>query len=235
MGKAVYCEVAGQSYNKGQFSKTWKDIVARCELGVILTGRDRDFMWDVCNKIERFRKILERPGTPEFRIVNKTFNGKRVRGIVILTPNSRHEVWVGKAYVMERLFPRGYLPDPSKVNRRNAIKALRETIQPQIDQFKKRVSNQSLVKSSLSGKPIIGPYHVDHVYPFIRMVEEWCRENGVDLENVPVKCVGVSCRLESIELSESWFDYHSLNAKYQILDPVENITKGAKYYGESSS
>jgi hypothetical protein len=235
MGRAVYTEVAGQSYNKGQFSRAWKEMVSGHEIGVLLTGSHREFMYSVCERIERFRKILERPGTAEFRIVNKTFNGKRVKGIVLVTPNSHYQVWVGKAFVMDRLFPKAYVPDPAKVNRRNVIRALRDIIQPQIDLYKRRVSGQSVIKSSLSGKPIAGPYHVDHVYPFIRMVEEWCRENSIDLERIPVKCYGVGCRLESIELSENWFDYHALNAKYQVLDPVENITKGAKYYGESSS
>jgi hypothetical protein len=234
MGRPVYTEVAGRQYNKKQFSERWKLIVSSHEVGVLLSGEDKMFMLGVCEKMERFRKILERPGASEFRVVKKTFNGKRVKGIALVTPNSRYEVWVGKAYTMGKIFPRTYVPDPAKVNRRNVIKALRDVIQPQIDVYRKSVSRQGLVKSSLTGKPVLGAYHVDHVYPFIRLVEEWCRDNSLDLENIPVKCMGVGCRLESVELSENWFDYHALNAQYQVLDARENIIKGDKYYGSSS-
>jgi hypothetical protein len=157
-----------------------------------------------------------------------------VKGIALISPNSHYEVWVGKNYLLDRLFPKKNLPDPSKENRKNALRALRNIIEPQVELYRRRVANNSVIRSDYSGKPIFGPYHVDHVYPFIKLVEEWCRENGVDLERIPLKCRGATCKLESVEMSESWFDYHSVNAKFQVLDAKENISKGARYYGNSS-
>jgi hypothetical protein len=233
MGRSVYVEVDGVQYNKKQFGAKWSEIVGSYEQGVSLGESDSEFFRHVCLKIDRFRKILLKGGVAEFRIVRKEFNGKRVKGIVIVSPGSRSEVWVGKKYVMDRVFPRTRVPDVSKENRKNVLKALRSIIEPQIEVFRGRISRETVVKSSSTGKPIFGAYHVDHVYPFIRLVEEWCRENSLDLETIPVKCRGARCRLESVQMAESWFDYHALNSQFQILDASENIRKGAKYYGKA--
>jgi len=235
MGRSVYTEVGDLQYNKKQFGATWSGIVASYELGISLSGEDAEFFKNVCLKIERFRKIILKAGKAEFRIVNKEFNGKRVKGVVMLPLGSKSEVWIGKKYVMDRVFPRSRLPDASKENRKNVLKALRSIIEPQVDVFRGRVSREPVIKSSLTGRPIFGAYHVDHVYPFIRLVEEWCRENSLDLETIPVKCRGAQCKLESVQMAESWFDYHALNSQFQVLDASENIKKGAKYYGKASS
>jgi hypothetical protein len=147
--------------------------------------------------------------------------------------SSRYETWVGKRTVMDYLFPRSAALDPAKENRRNALKAMRRAIEPQIQQYRRRFAGQPVVKSSLTGKPIFGPYHVDHVYPFVRLVEEWCRENGYDLETIPVKCRRASCQFKSVEMAESWLDYHAFHAEFQVLDPRENTSKGSRYFGRS--
>lgn len=230
MSTRRYVTVAGQQYNKKGFSAKWSGMVASYEPGVTLSSSDAAFINDILLRIPRFARILAR-GRVSYRVVNKTFNGKRVKGIVLVTPNSGYEVWVGKQVVVKAMFPPTNAPDLSKENRRNVLRALRGVIEPQIKEYRKRFRGQSVIKSSLTGKPIFGPYHIDHVYPFIRLVEEWCREKGLDLETLPVKCRGTVCRLESVELAESWFDYHALHAEFQVLDAAENVSKGARYFG----
>ena len=227
-----YVEVLGQQYNKKQFSAKWSEIIASYEPGLSVSKSDYCFLSDVLIRIPRFSRIMDR-GRVDYKVVKKAFNGKRVKGIVLVTPNSSYEVWVGKKYVMDSIFPKSTAPDPAKENRKNAIRALRGVIEPQIQEYRNRFKGQRLIKSSLSGKPILGPYHVDHVYPFIRLVEEWCRENQYDLETIPVKCRGAICRLQSVEMAESWFDYHSFHAEFQILDASENTSKGSKYFGKN--
>lgn len=220
MAARVYVEVCGVQYGKGSFSRKWSEIVDSREVGVKVTGDDENFLLDVCRRFDRFRKIMDR-GKVEFRVVNKRFNQKRVKGIVLLTPNSGHEVWIGKSQIISKLFPKSAQEDESKLNRKRALQALRSIISPQINQF--RQSN----KERLRG----GYYHIDHVYPFKLLVQEWCRDNELDLETIPVKCKGAACNLESVDMAESWFDYHLLNAKLQILEASENRKKGARYFG----
>ena len=227
---ARYVTVSGNQFNKSQFAKKWSGIVDSYETGVTLSAGDTTFLADVAIKIPRFARIMAR-GRVAFKVVNKEFNGKRVRGIVLITPNSGFEVWMGKQAVINALFPKGTLPNLSKENRKGVLRALRSIIEPQIREYRRRFAGKSVIKSSLTGQPIFGKYHVDHVYPFIRLVEEWCRENGYDLETIPVKCKGTVCRLANVAMAESWFDYHSLNAKFQVLNASENISKGSRYFG----
>ncbi len=227
---AKYVTVNGSQFNKSQFAKRWTGIVEGYEVGITLSPGDTAFLVDVALRIPRFARIIAR-GRVGFKVVKKEFNGKKVKGIVLVTPNSGHEVWMGKQAVMKELFPKSTLPDQAKTNRRNVLRALRSIIEPQIKEYRRRFAGKPVIKSSLSGKPIFGAYHVDHVYPFIRLVEEWCRENKYDLETIQVKCKGTICTLGSVEMAESWFDYHALNAKFQVLDASENISKGSRYFG----
>ncbi len=227
---AKYITVAGQQYNKKQYGKRWSGIVAGYETRTTLSPGDTAFFTESVSGIPRFAKIMAR-GRVTFRAVQHTFNGRKVKGIAMITPGSGIEVWVGKQFVMKSLFPPVNRPDPAKENRRRVLRALRNIVEPQIQQYRKRFTGKSVIKSSLTGKPIFGAYHVDHVYPFIRLVEEWCRENGYNLETMPVKTRGIDCLLDSIDMAESWFDYHAMHAEFQVLDPLENISKGSRYFG----
>lgn len=227
---AKFVEIGGTWYNKTKFGNKWTEIVKSHQVGVKLSGDSEIFILDACSKLDRFKKILDR-GKVELLVTNKSFNGKRVKGLVLVTPNSKYHVWVSKSKVVGVLFPKALSPDISKVNRKNVLKALRGIIEPQIKQFRDSVKGQTVVKSAVSGKPVLGAYHVDHVYPFIRLVEEWCRENEYDLETIEVACRGVCCKLKDSSIAESWFDYHLLNAKLQVLDASENTKKGSRYFG----
>lgn len=233
MSARRYVEVGGVQYNKKGFGEKWSAIVAGYEAGTTVSSSDAALLTEVLSRISRFARIMAR-GPVRFRVVLKSFNGKRVKGVVMVTPNSGYEVWVGKQVVIRAMFPSTTLPDLSKQNRRNVLRALRCIIEPQIQEYRRRFAGKSVIKSSMTGKPIFGPYHVDHVYPFIRLVEEWCRENGLDLETIAVKCRGTVCRLASTDLAESWFDYHALHAEYQVLDAAENVSKGSRYFGRSA-
>jgi hypothetical protein len=214
--------IAGVQYGKGDFSKKWTALVSSYEVGVKVRAADAAFLVEACGMVERYAKIMSR-GRVEFKVVNKVFNGRRVKGIALVTPNSGYEVWVGKSQLMDRLFPRTLLRDESKENRKRALRALRAIIDPQIKEF--RMANIENLRG--------GFYHIDHVYPFKLLVQEWCRKEGLDLETIPVKCRGMFCQLSSVSMAESWFDYHALNAKLQILNAAENLSKGSKYFGET--
>lgn len=230
MAARQYVTIAGTQYSKGKFCKKWTEIVKSCEIGVELSGSDLEFFLDSAGRLNHYAAIIAK-GHPRVKVVNRRFNGKLVKGLVFITPNSGVHVWIGKQQVVGAIFPQANRPDPAKLNRKRALAAMRNIVQPQIDSYKQRIRNKGLVRSSETGKPILGTYHVDHVYPFIRLVEEWCRENSLDLETLPVKCRGVRCGFQSVELSESWFDYHALHAEFQVLDVRENLSKGSRYFG----
>lgn len=173
-------------------------------------------------------------GEVKYKIRNKKFQGRGVRGVVMITPNSKREIWLGKGKIVSELFPSAAVPE-YKRNKKDALTAMRQIISPQISEFRKSVNRQikrKPIKCPISGDFIsAGEWHVDHVYPFTNLVEEWCREEGVDLERIDVSCRGVKCIFKDATLAESWWDYHMTHARLQALSAKENLKKGKKYMG----
>lgn len=153
----------------------------------------------------------------------------------MITPNSKREIWLGKGKIVSELFPSAVVPE-YKRNKKDALAAMRQIIEPQIKMFRMSVNRQlkkKPMKCPISGDFInSGEFHIDHKRPFKTLVEEWCREEGVDLERIDVSCRGVKCTFKDTQLAESWFDYHAINSNLQVLSAKANLQKGAKYYGE---
>ncbi|MGA1670455.1 MAG: hypothetical protein ACO39F_06160, partial [Candidatus Nanopelagicaceae bacterium] len=137
--------------------------------------------------IPKWKAIKDR-GEVRYKIRNKKFQGKAVRGIVMVTSRSKREVWLGKGAVVAALFPKT-VETPSYVqNKREALVAMRQIIDPQIKTFRMSVLRQ------IKRKPLRCPisndfleateFHIDHRYPFKNLVEEWCRDMKIDLERV---------------------------------------------------
>lgn len=59
--------------------------------------------------------------------------------------------------------------------------------------------------------------HVDHVYPFEAIVQDWINQKKLDWGQVNKK-----------KLYKEFAQYHKQVAKYQYLSPKENIKKGNK-------
>lgn len=184
--------------------------------------------------IPKWKAIKDR-GTIKYKIRNKKFQGKAVKGIVMITSRSKREIWLGKGKVTDELFPRAKPIPEYKQNKKDALVAMRQIIEPQIKTFRLSVNRQ------LKRKPMrcpvhgvfinAGEFHIDHSYPFKNLVEEWCREEKVDLERIDVHCRGTKCYFRDTSLAESWFDYHAINANLQALSAKANLEKGSKYYG----
>jgi hypothetical protein len=153
----------------------------------------------------------------------------------MITPKSKSEVWLGKGQVIAALFPREVQVPTYVQNKREALAAMRQIIEPQIAIFRKSVLRQ------IKKKPVRCPishdfldatkFHIDHKYPFKNLVEEWAREERIDLEHIDVYCRGTKCYFKDTNLAESWFDYHQINAQLQALSAKENLKKGSRYYG----
>lgn len=66
-------------------------------------------------------------------------------------------------------------------------------------------------------KPLAKPgFHVDHIYPFEKLVEDWLSESGLTYTTVKTTHY------------PSWRAYHRKNATFQYLTPEENMAKGNK-------
>lgn len=207
------------------------------ECNYFVNGVDKDFVNEVVDLVPRWKAIKSR-GEVKFKIRNKKFQGRAVRGIVMISPKSKTELWMGKGKIVDELFPRSKPIPEYKQNKKDALSALRQIIEPQIKSYRTSVLRQlkgpmaDKVRCAVSGQCIsAAEFHIDHKYPFKNLVEEWCRDVKIDLENVDTYCKGTKCYLRDTQLAESWFDYHLMNANLQPLLAVENLKKGSKYYG----
>lgn len=200
-----------------------------------MRGDDEEFIREVIDLIPQWKAIKDR-GEVRYKIRNKKFQGRGVRGIVMISPNSKKEIWLGKGKIVEALFPRPTQTPVYVTNRRQALIAMRQIIEPQVKTFRLSVNRQlqrgKVMKCPMSGDFISsGEFHIDHKWPFKNLVEEWCREESVDLERIEIQCRGTKCYFRDTKLAESWFDYHAINAQLQALSAKANLQKGAKYYG----
>ena len=236
MGRQVV-RVLGQDYTKTGFEKKWTEVVKGTECNYFVRPPDYDFVHEVVGKIEKWKTLHSRVGL-KYKVRNKKFQGRAVRGIVMVTPKSKREVWLGKGKIVEELFPRKKPLPEYKKNKKEALVAMRQIIEPQIISYRKSVLRQlqgpmgHKIKCALSGQCInAGEFHIDHRYAFKNIVEEFCRDYKIDLENVDVYCRGTKCYLKNTEVAEAFFDYHMMNASLQVLSAKENLKKGSKYYG----
>ena len=224
----------GNTYTKGGFEKKWGEVVSGTECNYFVRSLDEEFLNEVMELIPRWKAIKDR-GAVRYKIRNKKFQGRPVRGIVMITSKSKTEVWLGKGKVVEELFPRTVEIPEYKQNKKDALIAMRQIIDPQIKTFRLSVLRQlkkKPLKCPISGDFIeAAMFHIDHKYPFKNMVQEWCRDEHIDLENVDVYCRGTKCYFRDTDLAERWFDYHMINAQLQVLSAKSNLEKGAKYFG----
>jgi hypothetical protein len=226
--------VQDNTYTKSGFEKKWSEVTSATECNYFVRGGDEEFLNAVIDLVPKWKTIKDR-GPVRYKIRNKKFQGRPVRGIVMVTSKSKREVWLGKGQVVNALFPRTIAVPEYKQNKKDALVAMRQIIEPQIKTFRLSVNRQlkkKPLKCAMSGEFInSGEFHIDHRYPFKNLVEEWCREEKVDLERIDVYCRGTKCYFKDSDLAERWFDYHMMNAQLQALSAKANLEKGSKYYG----
>lgn len=215
-------------------------MVNKTQCGITITGDDEYFLFESISSSNSFKSFSLKPGI-KFKVTLKKFQARKVRGVVIITPNSKREVWVGKEKIINDLFPKTTKISESRQNRNDALKALRQIVEPQIQTFRK--SARKILDSEagfsekcpLSGELLRnckGDTHVDHVYPFSLMVEDFCRAYKLDLERVEVLIRGTKVYLKDTNLAEAWWDFHMMKAKLQLTCGKANIQKSNKYFGD---
>ena len=95
----------------------------------------------------------------------------------MITRRSKREIWLGKGKIVEELFPREKPVPEYKQNKKEALVALRQIIEPQIISYRKSVLRQlqgpmgHKIKCAMSNQVInAGEFHIDHKYPFKNIV-----------------------------------------------------------------
>lgn len=223
--------VCGEKYSKSSFDKAWTNIVKSNGINLKLRDPAKKFITHALVQTKRWKTLAEREET-EYKIRTRKFQGRAVRGVAIISKD--REIWIGKGKLIDELFPKAEIPETKK-NKKLALQALRQAVEPQIKSFRASVLREldrRPVRCKISHDFLEkGKFHIDHKYAFKHLVEDWCRENKIDLEYLEVYCKGVKCYIRDMNIAQSWVDYHNINAQLQAVNATVNLKKGAKFYG----
>lgn len=131
------------------------------------------------------------------------------------------------------LFPAKKPPTP----RANLMACCRELIGSQIVEFDRQfwaatASMRPGPRCPLSGRSLrANRTHVDHIEPFVRLVEQWAAEQGMTCNELGA-LVRTSRKLKRLTMNEqldaSWIQWHLEHATLQIVCAKANLQKGAK-------
>ena len=108
-----------------------------------------------------------------------------------------------------------------------AKRALRLAVQSQILGFKAR--NQAPI-CAISGERLRrGRTHIDHVQRFECLVQDWCKVEGVTLEDVETVEADVGRVLKSERLKQSFRDYHAQHAQLRATTAQANLRRARSW------
>lgn len=105
-------------------------------------------------------------------------------------------------------------------------RALRHTIVCDILKFK----DDNELKCKLCDSTTSTEYHVDHVYPFCHLVDDYCLNKKIpkSFDDVSRLSFEIKFKKDDFIFEKEWLEYHRTNAKLQILCKTCNLKK-SKY------
>lgn len=98
----------------------------------------------------------------------------------------------------------------------NKRKAFRQSVKGDIDEFRELLKGQELMCEKCNTS-IIGYYEVDHLIPFIDLVNNFLKEEKLTLNEVEIEWVDLLPYIRDYTLKRKWKKYHKQNAKLRPL------------------
>lgn len=125
----------------------------------------------------------------------------------------------------------------SESSRRNrTLSTMRAMISPQIKSFRKKWYKKAYEFAEarvcpLSGKNLLTTeIAVDHKIPFIKLAEDFAKEQGINFSEVEVIGWGPKTKFKNPELCKKWKKYHKDNAILQVVDKDANLRASDRGY-----
>lgn len=222
--------------NKTGFTRQYSKIIKESPNNRPISKTNQDFLLPFLIQSSLYGKKASREG---IQIIprNRKYGPKTQKFLTLVEPDGK-ELVIGKAKLIDNLFPKKAKKDPEKTHREKVLRTCRHIIQPQIADFrtnyKERVRNLSeqgnqflldvITRCALSGKKLIAcRTAVDHVIPFIQLVDQWMEKEGLTFSDIRVKG-------KTMTLADSWFQYHLDNAGLQMVCSRANSSAGSKSY-----
>lgn len=175
----------------------------------------------------------------------RKFGPRRQKFLAIRNSESGKELVVAKGKLLQELYPTKSNQTPEQKHRSAILAILRKLIEPQIQAFRKetkKLINQlsengdiqmamAMNRCALSNRSLNScKTAVDHAIPFIQLVEQWLELHNFTYADIKLKGRGSNRYFAQIELMDDWCEYHSENAKLQMVCSSANSSAGAKGY-----
>ncbi|NEP69001.1 hypothetical protein [Moorena sp. SIO3A5] len=118
-------------------------------------------------------------------------------------------------------------------DRQDTLKAFRWAVYPQIKSFRDKEledANNKDLKILAEHDP--SEIHVDHVIPFIELVQKFCNEQSIELADIKVSKDKNNDRIvifESKNICEKWKKFHESKAVLKVMTKQDNLTKKRTY------
>jgi hypothetical protein len=232
--------------------RTLREILKLCRPGQKLTATDSQVVIDnalLSTQLTDRQKEIAVDSQTWYCVRSVCWSGRKLKCLHMCYPDCA----IGLPLTLSKLEARPATRKSTRTStdaRDLVLAALRDIIRPQIDAFRTdfwqkyehrvsvavamQMSPPAYPRCALSGKSLKScKTHVDHdVVPFVRLAEAWVALTGQTFEHIAAS-VRKSRKLSRYTLGssladDSWAQYHSDNAKLQLVNARANMSKGCR-------
>lgn len=233
--------------NKTNFTKELTNIIKTSRVGKPLNGEPLRFVLDACLKSNLYKTKASRD---EVQVIPRMRKLGKIRQKFLMLVEDNKELAIFKGKLIESLYPKKTKVNPEREHRTKVLASMRSLIEPQILAYregqKKKIATlvklgerekaRELNKCKLTGQPLTTcRVAVDHITPFIQLVDQWLELNELTFSDIKLKGRGNIKSFTSTKLANSWVDYHLDKASLQLTCSKANSRAGSKGYSTSKS
>lgn len=228
--------------NKSQFTSLLNSIISNSPCNYPIKQKYRDQLVPYLQQTNLYYTKACREGLSIIPRMRKF--GPISQKFLVLEEQGKEQI-VAKSKLIESLYPTKSKLTPQAIHRSAVLAICRRLIDDQLQSFRLSVRAEigrlakagqmlearELNRCKLTGKSLNRcQTAVDHVKPFIQLVDEWLEANKLSFDAIAIKGRGNSKYFENAELMTNWQQYHSKNAKLQMACNKANASAGAKGY-----
>ena len=229
--------------NKSEFNTFLRKVISKSPCNRHIRADWAEILMPMLKQSKLYTKQANKPNI-QLKCVYRKY-GPRKSKFLALVDDANKELIIGKAKLIESLYPTKSKKTKEQKHREQILCVLRRIIEPQIKSFRAGIKSQiqqlaesgliqsakDLNKCKLTGKSLNScKTAVDHIIPFIQLVDEWLKMLGITFGDIKLKGRGHNKYFEDAELMQNWYEYHEQNAKLQMVCSRANSSAGKKGY-----
>ena len=217
-------EILDKQFNSINAIYTYvRDVIDKTSLNTVLNDKDKNFFIELIKKHPESTEKMG-IGIKELQI---THNYNKQKHVKIIRRDGSDDVISMKTCCT-------YVNTEHKINPlQNLNRAMRSSIEPDIEKFRRNIRKQCKVCLVTSFK---NPFHIDHIYPFDNIMKEFLEEYDDSYLKLTFTRDPITFRTifkeEDAPFRDEWIVYHNKVATLQLLCESCNCKKGKSYFSK---